>query len=65
MAASAGYITVELLARVKGNEGEPESLGFIQLPVTYKMATGTLEATIKDAVDVTKATLEHIFKDGA
>jgi hypothetical protein len=60
MAAYIGHIVVELLARV--GDGEPQSMGVIQIPLTVKsVSTATIEASLKEAIDYVSEDLKAVF----
>ena len=58
--ASLGHVTVELMVRL--GDAEPQSLGFVQLPLTIKtVATSTVEGSLSDAVGFVRADLLRVF----
>lgn len=64
MTEQMGHVTVELMARV-GN-GEPQSLGFVHMPLTVSaIATGTLEGNIRAALDYVREDLKAVFGQDA
>lgn len=56
-----GSITVTLLAQV--GDSPPQRVGDVRLPLRVANTTGTLQASIKDALEYVSEDLKRVFAD--